>query len=417
MKRAILLLAALAGCGAIGCSPQAKSKLVLTFLVNSAISHHTSDEANAVEVTDADAEVVEEVVATRDKAPAILAPRPLNIDDLVAALWEVGQLHTESGQTDTQLATGLNDLIDRISKFVNKFEGQASASTVLAQQVRDAQAIALDRAAALLPAEFAGRLDDYSQATYGFAWDRKWAETQAINRLISSYLVAAEVPSDVAHVLELHSATFPHHPMNVELYSTIAERLVGVGDLVAGTELARAGLRNCAQHSEIKRLQERVNRIYGEHPGEIGVPMNFSGPTLRENWFVLNSLQGKPVLVVFWATPISKASEFMASCVDLSERYAATQVEVVGVSLDKKLSDVTSWVAEQTVPCRQVFSAQEGHAGLSNPIAQYYGVKLLPAFFLLDENGIVIARGTDELEVIEQELRRLGTPRLALSGR
>ena len=283
-------------------------------------------------------------------------------------------------------------------------------------QARDAQAVALIRAAALRPVEFAGRFEAYSQAAFGGVWDHNWAEKESINRLVSGYMVAAEVPSDVFHVLSVRAVTFPNHAMNVELYSTIAVRLMGVGEVREAAELARAGLRNCANHSDFKRLQDCATRIYGEHPGEVGVPMNFAGPPLRESRFVLNTLQGRPVLVVVWATTNVISSEFLASCVKLAARQSAAELEVVGVSLDSNLNDVTSWEAAQSVPCRQVFSA-EADAGLQNPIARYYGVRAMPTFFLLDRNGIVIARGANELKVIEKELHRLARPRLALSNR
>lgn len=297
------------------------------------------------------------------------------------------------------------------------FESRFSASTDLLQQVRDAQAVAFTRAMALRPAEFSGRLDAYSKATFGHAWDHKWAEKQAINRLVSGYLVAPNVPADVAQVLALHAATFPNHAMNVELYSTIAERLVGGGDVGEGTALARAGLRNCAHHPDVSRLQDRVRRIYRKHLGEVGVPMDFAGPTLRGSQFRLHTLQGRPVLVVFWATTQSTSSEFLASCVSLARRRSATELEVVGVSLDSDLQDLTSWETSQSIPCRHVFSAEAGHAGLQNLIARFYGVESLPAFFLLDRQGIVVARGSDGFHVVERELGRLLNPRLALSDR
>jgi hypothetical protein len=171
---------------------------------------------------------------------------------------ELDQLRSEASEGDIELATRLSGLIDRITESVGKIENHPPPSKVLVEQAREAQAVALDKATALLPSEFAGRLDAYSQATFGRAWDHDSVEKLAVNRLVSGYLVAPYVPSNVAQVLALHAATFPHHSMNVELYATIAERLAAGGSVREGVELARAGLRYCDNHTDVNLLQNRV---------------------------------------------------------------------------------------------------------------------------------------------------------------
>ncbi len=277
MKRTILLLAAVACCGEVGCDTQSTARLILTVAINTDMTSQA------------------DLVPTSDGPAPPSAQRTPPIDELVAAMQELDKLHTEANEPDPDLATRLNGLINRIAESVNSYENHSPASEVLVQQAREARAVALDTAAVLLPAEFAGRPDAYSQLTFGRAWDRNAVEKQAINRLVNGYLVAAEVRSDVTQVLALHAATFPRNSMNVQLYATISERLAGSGNVSEGAELARAGLLHCAGHPDVSRLQDRMKRIYRENPGEIGVPMNFAGPTLRESRFMLSSLQGRPV--------------------------------------------------------------------------------------------------------------------------
>ena len=404
MKRAILLLAGLACCGAVGCDTQSTAKLILSVAINSDMTGRS------------------DVFPTSDgpvpggNPPAPRARRISPTDELVAAMLELDQLRSGASDGDIELATRLSGLTDRIAESVGKIENLTPPSKVLVEQAREAQAVALDKAAALLPSEFAGRLDAYSQVTFGRAWDHESVEKLAVNRLVSGYLVAPYVPSNVAQVLALHAVTFPHHSMNVELYATIAERLAAGGSVREGVELARAGLRHCANHTDVSLLQNRVKRIYREHPGEVGVPMNFAGPTLRGSRFMLSSLHGRPALVVFWSTTDPVSATFLADCSGLTERFSAAELEVVGVSLDANLEDVERWYFETGLSCRQVISAEEGHAGFENPIARFYGVEALPEFFLLDRDGIVIARGAKKLKVIERELRKFSTPRLAHSS-
>lgn len=404
MKRAILLLAGFACCSGLGCDTQTTAKLILTVGLNA--------RAKSIAAANGAATAGADVVVTSDH-PTSRMKTALPVDELVAAMQDFTAPLNQAGGSDAELATHLNALLDRIAKSATAIENASTASAILVQQAREARAIALERAAELLPAEFAGCRDTYCEAAFGPAWDRAAVEQQAINRLVSGYLVAAELPADVSHVLSLHAVTFPNSSMNVDLYTTLAERLTGEGDLRGGLELARAGLRLCANHADVSRLQERVKQIYREHPGQVGVPMNFAGPTLRERRFVLNSLQGRPVLVVFWSQDEPAASEFMDRCLKLARSHAETELEVVGVNLGADLKAAELWLVERGFPCRQVFSTEKGHAGLENPIARFFGVTALPELFLLDREGIVIVRGADQLDTVEAQLRQLAPPRLA----
>jgi len=416
MKRAILLLVGVVCCGQLGCDTQTTAKLILTVGLRARVK------ANAGE----------DFVATAAR-PERRAPGTPDVDALVAAMRELAAISAgaETGQataignaanratanreasTGSELAARVSEVIDRLAGHVASLEQRASVAPALVQQAREAQAVALARAAELLPSQFAGRLDAYCQATFGQAWDREAVEKQAVNRLVSGYLVAPRMPADVPQVLALHSVTFPRNAMNVELHATIAERLAGEGDLRGGIALAKAGLRACADQPDVALLRDRLKRIYRDHAGEIGVPMNFAGPTMNERRFALSDLRGHPVLVVFWSTTDPASDEFVVNCNQLAKQFPSTGIEVVGVSLNAKMEDLELWFFTHGIQCRHVFSAE--HAGFDNPIARFYHVTAVPEFFLLDDEGVVIARGDEGLDQVENELRRLAGPRLASS--
>ncbi|HJN08497.1 MAG TPA: hypothetical protein QF564_07375, partial [Pirellulaceae bacterium] len=98
---------------------------------------------------------------------------------------------------------------------------------------------------------------------------------------------------------------------------------------------------------------------------------------------MLSTLHGRPALVVFWSTTDPVSAKLLADCNGLTERFSAAELEVVGVSLDANPEDVERWYFETGLSCRQVISAEEGHAGYENPIARFYGVEALPEFFFM----------------------------------
>jgi hypothetical protein len=393
MKRAILVLAGLACCGQIGCDTRSTAKMILTVGLNSRL-----------------VPLAEDVISAPGAPRQPRRHRTPPIDELVAALLELDRLQHETHTDDDAVEARLASVVERIAESADELAIQSPASTVLAKQAREARAVALEWAARMLPDRFAGRLDAYWQATSGRPWNRQAVEKQAINRLVTGYVVAPKLPSDAAQVLALHAVTFPDHPMNVELFTTIAERLVGEGELRGGVALARAGLEYCANHSDVSRLQQRVKQICRAHPGEVGVPMNFAGPTMQKKRFILNSLHGRPVLVIFWSVTDSASDAFMVNCNTLAKHFSTTGIEVVGVSLNANMENLGSWYSRHGFSCPNVFSPEEAHLGLANPIARFYRVSTVPEFFLLDRDGIVIARGADDLAKVERELHQLLTP-------
>jgi len=395
MKRAIILVTALVCCGGLGCDSTTTAKLILTVGLNLRHVAQTSE-------------------STPTSQPAELPiERQTLVAELVAAMRALDERLSTSVAAAEPRSPSLSTAIERITQAATVIEQQLPDSATITRQAREAQAISFERAAERGGGEFSERLANFSVASFGREWDRTAFEKEAINRLVTDYLVAPALPADAPDVLALHAATFPNHPMNVDLYTTIAQRLVGEGELQDGLSVARAGLQVCGQHPNVNRLHECLKQFYLEYRGHIGVPMDFAGPTIHTSRFALNSLHGKPVLVVFWSTLDFVSDEFMVRCNQLANDHNATGLKVVGVNINATVDDLQSWHSKHGFSCPNIYSEEPAHVDFKNPITQFYNVKSVPTFFLLDRAGVVVARGTGDLEHIARELSALGAPRLA----
>lgn len=115
-------------------------------------------------------------------------------------------------------------------------------------------------------------------------------------------------------------------------------------------------------------------------------------------------LRGKVVLIDFWATWCKPCIAELPHVKKVYADYHAKGFEIVGVALDhardeRKLREL---VARENLPWPQHFDGK----GWKNELAERYSIGAIPAMFLLDQNGLLVA--TDARgEKLEAEVRRL----------
>ncbi|MBL9204007.1 MAG: TlpA family protein disulfide reductase [Opitutaceae bacterium] len=151
---------------------------------------------------------------------------------------------------------------------------------------------------------------------------------------------------------------------------------------------------------------------------EFPIDWKFTAADGREVDFA--KLRGKVVLIDFWATWCHPCVDEIPNVLAAYKKYHDAGFEVVGISLEnagvppnaspevaaarlaaskKKLLDFT---ARNDMPWPQYFDG----TGWKNPYTAKYGIRGIPAMFLLDQEGKVAsldARG----KKLESELRRL----------
>ena len=98
--------------------------------------------------------------------------------------------------------------------------------------------------------------------------------------------------------------------------------------------------------------------------------------------------KGKLVMVDFWATWCGPCVGELPNVQKIYEKYHAKGFEIIGVSLDKDKDKLTAFIKEKNMAWPQYFDGQ----GWQNKLAVQYGVESIPATFLLDKNGKIIAK-------------------------
>ena len=129
----------------------------------------------------------------------------------------------------------------------------------------------------------------------------------------------------------------------------------------------------------------------------------FTAATLDDSEFDLEDLRGKVVLVDFWATWCAPCVAEMPNIKKAYEEYGRDgEFVVVGVSLDKSPKLVSRFLKKQKIPWQQIV----GGPAAKNPIAQKYNVSAIPATYLIDKNGRVVAKNLRG-RALKRELRKL----------
>jgi len=153
--------------------------------------------------------------------------------------------------------------------------------------------------------------------------------------------------------------------------------------------LADGGMTDATLDDAVRALY-RTSQAAAVRPRDaVTAPVEFSTTTLAGRPLDLRALRGRVVLLHFWASwcPISAAE-----AQDLArtyERYHTRGLELVGFAVESSDDDSVRDAAR-----RLGFSWPQVHdGGFDGPVAQRFGVEMLPFALLLDRDGRVCARG------------------------
>jgi peroxiredoxin len=98
--------------------------------------------------------------------------------------------------------------------------------------------------------------------------------------------------------------------------------------------------------------------------------------------------KGRVVLIDFWATWCGPCVAELPNVTKTYEKHHGEGFEIIGVSLDQDETRLTTFLKQKNITWQQFFDGK----GWGNKLAAKYGVNSIPATYLLDGEGKIIAK-------------------------
>jgi len=147
---------------------------------------------------------------------------------------------------------------------------------------------------------------------------------------------------------------------------------------------------NLKKEIEMKKLE-----IAAIGATEIGrIAPSFSGPTPDGKTLALNDVKGKLTLIDFWASWCKPCRRENPNVVKVYQKYHKKGLEIISVSLDgsrNQRDPKASWI-KAIEDDKLTWSHVSNLNYFNDPIAKAYNIRSIPATFLLDEDGKIIAK-------------------------
>ena len=110
----------------------------------------------------------------------------------------------------------------------------------------------------------------------------------------------------------------------------------------------------------------------------------FAVDTLDGQHISMDALQGKVVLLDFWATWCGPCREAFPHLRDVAKKFQGQPLVVLSVSLDSSEGKWKQFIAENGMTW-----AQYRDGGFTGPISTLFGVEAIPHTFTIDAEGVL----------------------------
>jgi len=236
-------------------------------------------------------------------------------------------------------------------------------------------------------------LAQYRESTQGFAKDMRTL-VQEINEAntLGDNILAEDLTAKYKAV-ETNLSVFEKDFMNSNPQSYVAtlilERLVTTKAMRSSeAKLIYNGFDPKIKSSVSGKKVEAIINV-PSNPTAIGeVAPAFEGPTPTGELVSLASLKGKVTIIDFWASWCRPCRIENPNLVRLYKRMHDKGLEIVGVSLDKNRSSWARAIEDDGLSWNHVSNLKYWQ----DPIALLYGVRSIPAAFVLNKEGVIVAK-------------------------
>lgn len=152
-----------------------------------------------------------------------------------------------------------------------------------------------------------------------------------------------------------------------------------------------ASLKDLKPAKKLKEIFEKVGAI------EVGKKApDFTAKDIKGKEVSLNQSLGEKVTIIdFWASWCMPCRKENPNMVALYKEFHAKGLNIVGVSLDNDSKDWITAIAKDQLTWTHVSNLKQWE----DPIAKLYNVNQIPATFVLDKDGKIIARDINGAEL------------------
>lgn len=183
----------------------------------------------------------------------------------------------------------------------------------------------------------------------------------------------------------------------------VNEHVDTIGNSIAAVYTFRTLLLKYRPVSEVKeryeKLSDKVKKSYlGKQLAEEievaattavgGTPADFTLQTPSGEDFSLYSLRGHYVILDFWASWCGPCRAEMPNVKEIYAKHHGDGLEILGVSLDDDAAKWQKCIEDLDLPWYHVSALK----GWDCPVAAYFKVTGVPAMFILDPDGVIIAQ-------------------------
>ncbi|SHJ17602.1 TlpA disulfide reductase family protein [Flavobacterium terrae] len=144
-----------------------------------------------------------------------------------------------------------------------------------------------------------------------------------------------------------------------------------------------------------KRIKQKLSKFKSVEIGQKAP--DFSGPTPDGKTISLKQSLGKVTIVDFWASWCEPCRKENPNVVALYNEFHSKGLNIIGVSLDRE-GGSAQW-KEAIAKDKLAWNHISNLKFWEDPIAKQYNVQSIPSTFILDKNGIIVAKNISGAEL------------------